>query len=144
MLPRYELEKAVKENSVERMMEAIAKGASVEDRGYGDEPLLYVAMKVKKPGALEAGRKLIELGADVNERVGCDKDTLLIKAARTGNAGFLWLLLKNKADFTLGNRFGKTALAYCVDTDYMARDLRNAGCYTKVGSRYAQEAVNSR
>lgn len=135
MLARFELEKAVKENSVERMMEAIANGATVEERGYRNEPLLYVAMKA---GALEAGRKLIQLGADVNERVGCDKDTLLIKAARTSNPAFLWLLLQNKADHTLGNRYGKTALAYCVDTDYMARDLREAGCFSRVGSRYAE------
>lgn len=125
MIPDYELLYAVKDDSVEEMKAALAKGAllKVKDRGIG---LLEIAQLSEAPNA---ARYLIDLGVNVDERLGRLQDILLHRCARRGDGGMMTLLLEAGADPNIRNLQGKTPLdvAHSKGLEYMCDNLKEHG-----------------
>ncbi len=87
----------------------ISKGANLEtkDNGRKQTPLAFLSMMTNN---VEAARKLIESGADMNAR---DRDNLtpLAHAIHSGANELIDLFLNKKADIDTSNGLGKTMLA---------------------------------
>jgi uncharacterized protein len=117
---------AVQDHDIAALERAVRRGANPNARDtFGDVVLLDVR------DAAMAGA-LIRLGADVNAHHREGGDTLLIRAARTGDAALVKVLLDAHANVHVENALGATALdeALREGHDDVAALLRSAGAST--------------
>ena len=111
MLPNYALIEAIKHGSLTAFKEATERGASIDTKDLDGLSTLEVAQKYAQP---EMARILCRLGADVNESIGRQGDSLIHRTARQGDIGFTSLLIECGADVNATNDHGKTPLHYAV------------------------------
>ncbi|MEM6468701.1 MAG: ankyrin repeat domain-containing protein [Planctomycetota bacterium] len=115
MLPGYALIQSIKRGQLDEMMSAIAAGAKLNHCDFDGRTPLEVALD---HGQMDLARKLVSLGADVNQTIGKRGDVLLHRAARTGNFGVMTLLLELGAKPEQFNTAGKTPLHEAVSRGY--------------------------
>jgi hypothetical protein len=100
---------AVQDNDIPALERAVRRGANPNARdSFGD----VVLLDVRDPAIAAA---LIRLGADVNARHRDGGDTLLIRAARMGDAALVKVLLAAGANVHVLNAAGATALSEATD-----------------------------
>ena len=114
------------DNDIAALERAVRRGANPNARDtFGD----VVLLDVREPAIAEA---LIRLGAEVDARHRDDGDTLLIRAARMGNAELVKVLLAAGANIHIENASGATALSEAIrgGHDEVVALLRAAGAAT--------------
>jgi ankyrin repeat protein len=74
-------------------------------------------IKATYAGNVEAIKRLLEKGADINQR-DASGDTSLILAARFGKLGVVKILLEKGADINATNRRGDTALNWAIGNEH--------------------------
>jgi hypothetical protein len=103
------IRRAVQDGDITALEHAVRRGANPNARdSFGDVALL----DVREPAIAAA---LIRLGADVDARHRDDRDTLLIRAARMGDAALVKVLLAAGANAQIENARGETALREAVE-----------------------------
>jgi hypothetical protein len=114
---------AVQDHDVAALERAVRRGANPNARDAFGDPVLLDGREPERAAAL--GR----LGADVDVRDGDDGDTLLIRAARTGNVALVGVLLDAHASVDARTASGATALDEAIrgGHDEAAALLRAAG-----------------
>ena len=80
---------------------------------YGNSPLIDAAADKFSP----SGRLLLAHGANPNVRHSLSCKTPLMEAAQSGNTALVQALLEKKADLTLKDAQGKTALDFAREYD---------------------------
>jgi ankyrin repeat protein len=109
-----------KANAIRALVEGGAQVDSVDKIPIdGFTPLTY-AISRRQP---EAVRALIDVGADINQRIGKNKETPVIAAVRTSFIEAARMFIDAGADLTLRSNEGKTALDYAKelkDTEMVA------------------------
>ncbi|WP_165701078.1 ankyrin repeat domain-containing protein [Crateriforma conspicua] len=125
MHPDYALFHAIRLSCLSDFEAAVADGANVHGRDVDGRLAMEVAEKF---GRIEEARRLHALGVDPNPAIGKGSDRLIHRAARTGNAGFVKLLLEFNVNADIGGTAGQTPLHLAARTkhDYMAIDLLEA------------------
>ena len=113
---------AVQDNDVAALERAVRRGANPNARDSFGDPVL---LDVRDPAMAAA---LIRLGADVDVRDDEGGDTLLIRAARMGDAALVGVLLAAHANVHAANKEGATALSEATrgGHDEVAALLRGA------------------
>ncbi|QDS91417.1 Phosphocholine transferase AnkX [Roseimaritima multifibrata] len=141
MLPEYELIQSIQEGRNSGIDEAISKGATVDARSLSGLTVLEVAQKY---GRFNTGRELIKRGADIHQIIGQNGDTLLHRAARTGDIGFTTLLLESGADPDAVNTAGKSPLHYAANGgfQYLAHELIRAGASVDLATPAGDTALH--
>lgn len=126
MLPNFELIDAIRNGQPTGFAKALAKGASPESCDFDGLSALAVAIK---SGRVDLGRRLLELGADPNQTLGKQGDTLLHRAAKTGDYGFTRLLIEHGGNVNACNHKSATPLHFAATQNhaYVATALLNAG-----------------
>lgn len=126
MLPDYALIESIKRGQRDRMAQAYSDGADVSQRDFNGKSPLEVAMD---RGEIAMARELIRLGANVDQPIGKRGEVILHRAARTGDFGFVALLLELGAKPNPVNAAGKTPLhlAAAKGFQYMADELLRGG-----------------
>lgn len=120
ILPQYRLVDATKSNHIEAMIEALNAGASLDEHSAVDRlTLLEVA---QKSGAVEAATFLLERGTSPNV-ITRSGETLLHKASRQGDYGFVHILLQYGADPELKDRRQRRAIDVVRPKDGYVHDL---------------------
>ena len=117
------IRQAVQDNDIAALERAISRGANPNALDtFGN----FVLLDVREP---EMAAALIRLGAFVDARDREGGDTLLIRAARMGDAGLVKVLLAAHANVQITNATGATALSEAVRErhDEIAALLRAAG-----------------
>jgi len=125
-LPLYELADAVKSDSVEAARSAIADGADPNGIGLTRLSMLQLAEKHLANSVVPV---LLKAGANVDERFGANADTLLHRAARHENVGFVSIFLESGASPNTPNLRGETPLHVAARTgqEYLAKMLVKHG-----------------
>ncbi len=126
MLPEYELIHAIEGNCIEGLDAAIRRGATLDSCDINGRCVLEVAMR---RGLLDMGRRLVRMGANSNRSIGRQGDRLVHMAARTGNMGFLQLLLEAGVDANTKGNCQRTPLHHIAkgEHQYMAELLFEHG-----------------
>lgn len=122
MLPIYELAKAVKDDDVDGVKQAIAIGADPNGVDLTKHSMLSLA---EIHHANRVVPNLVRSGCNFFERIGQLEDSLLHRAAKHENIGFAATLLKEGASPNIRNANGETPLhiAAAKGLAYFARLL---------------------
>ena len=108
-----DLTKAIKNNNIDDVREALLLGADANNKNeQGNKPLILATREghlKTREGYLEIVKLLLKHKADINGQDYFGK-TPLIKAAASNHSKVIELLLANGADPTMKDRFGSTAL----------------------------------
>ena len=107
MLPNFRLLQAIQSGCLADFNEAVKDGASPSAKDLNGDHALVVAYKVGNP---DLARRLIELGALPDGIIDGRGDHLIHRAARTGNYGFMSVLLEAGVDPNLRGAKQRTAL----------------------------------
>ncbi|PHQ33205.1 hypothetical protein CEE69_22110 [Rhodopirellula bahusiensis] len=109
MLPDFQLVHAIKSGCTAEFNEAMRRGATMHARDLDGQCLLEVALRHGHP---DLARRLLGLGAHPNEAIGKKGDHLIHLAARTGDIGFLAVLLEAEVNPDARGNLRRTALHY--------------------------------
>ncbi len=141
MLPDYALIESIKGGTPSGIEHAMRLGAKITARDVSGMSVLEVALAWEQP---QIARELIRLGADVNESIGKNGDSLLHRAARTGDIGFTILLAEHGANVNVVNDAGKSPLHYAVagGFQYLADALVNAGANVNAATPQGDTALH--
>lgn len=105
--PAYSIHKAVEDDNLNALNEALAATGSLEQRdSEGFTPLMLAA----RWNRMMAAHLLIEAGADVNAAMPDDGTTVMMLAARAGYHGVVEELLRGGAGINAVDKFHSTAL----------------------------------
>lgn len=115
MLPEYQLIHAIRSGCTANFNEAIQRGATMDARDIHGKSVLEIAMQKGRP---DTARRLIRGGADPNEAIGKRGDRLIHVAARTGDIGFLTVLLEADVDANAPGNCERTPLHHVVRRGY--------------------------
>lgn len=100
------------------------------------EPALYCAACT---GDIEVAQRLIERGADVDERHGLSRDTALRIATARGHSLMISLLLRSGADPDIGSSWGTSPMhmaawkGYTHQAQLLVTGAANVSCVTNAG-----------
>jgi len=104
-----------KAKSIRALVEGGAKVNAVDDiADHNNTPLGWAVYL----GQVEATRELIALGGDINYIPSGQGDTPVISGVRANRYECVKLVIEAKADLTIRNRMGKTALDYAKELGY--------------------------
>jgi ankyrin repeat protein len=113
--------------SADIVQRLVQKKASVHTKNrFGWTPLYAALFHPHCCHNLEVAQSLVAAGADVNERLKDNNDTLLHEAMTVFRQGIVLFLLVNGADRTLLNDKGKTALQAIQARHTFSRELIDA------------------
>ena len=131
MLPNFRLLQAIQSGCLADFNEAVKNGASPSSRDLNGDHALVVAYKAGTP---DLARRLIELGASPDGIIDGRGDHLIHRAARTGNYGFMSVLLEAGVDPNLRGAKQRTALHHSARPghEYAVRLLLNYNADTMV------------
>jgi len=117
----YRLIQSIEGGCLQDFDDALLAGASIEATDMG-RSLLEISQYYQRP---EFARHLLARGADPDQHVGCRGDTLLHRAARTGDIGFTVVLVEKGATVNAQNEAGQTplVLATRMGFEFLARHL---------------------
>lgn len=126
MLPDFQLVHAMQSGCTADFNEAMRSGATMRARDLNGRCLLEVALRQGRP---DLARRLLSLGADPNEAIGKKGDYLIHLAARTGDIGFLAVLLEAEVSPDARGNLRRTPLHYVTkgEFEFMAGMLLEDG-----------------
>jgi len=126
MLPDFQLLHAIESGCTSDFNEAIGRGATLSARDFNGRSVLEIALRKGRP---ETARRLIQGGADPNGAIGKRGDHLIHVAARTGDIGFLAVLLEAEVDPDARGNLRRTALHHVTKggLEFMGKMLLNNG-----------------
>lgn len=126
VLPNFQLLKAIKSNCLLDFNEAIRRGATFKARDHDDRTALEVTLRHDRP---ELARRLIDDGADPNQRIGKRGNQLIHLAAETGDIGFMAVLLDEGVNPNSAGHHRRTALHIATKKgfEYLGRTLLDHG-----------------
>lgn len=140
MLPNYRLASAVRRGCIHDIHEAINDGATLEKPDITSLPLLELA---QKHGQLEAARVLLKLGADPVPILSRHGDTLIHKAIRSKQPGFVSLWLENGVSGERFNDRGEAPihLAARHGEQFVIDQLRSSGASVSQEDEYGRTPI---
>lgn len=137
----YMLVAAVKDGDIQRVREALSQGASIDCRDFRGHSILEVAEHSQQNPLV---RQLVQAGANPNQIVGKQGNSLLMQSIMRHNPGFAHALMECNADIHAKNLAGENALMVAVRTGdvYFANDLMRAGARINEQSRSGDTALH--
>lgn len=113
---------AIRLGCLDRFNDAVQRGASLSSKFWRVGTPLEMAYTFKRP---DFARRLIDLGADPHQTRNKRGDTLLVRAARTGDIGLLIVLLDADVDPNVKGERERTALHHAAKQgfDFVAKSL---------------------
>jgi ankyrin repeat protein len=141
MLPDYQLLEAVKKGTVSEVHSALGRGANVHCRDLNGSSVLEQAERFEQS---DIARILIANGADPNQRIGNRGDTLLHRAAASGNIGFAVVLLEHGADANAMNGTGQSPLHLAAGRgyEYLADHLLQQGATANATTKHGDTPLH--
>jgi ankyrin repeat protein len=141
MLPDYQLLEAVKKGTVSEVHSALGRGANVHCRDLNGSSVLEQAERFEQN---DIARILIANGADPNQRIGKRGNTLLHRAASSGNIGFAVVLLEHGVDANATNQSGQTPLHLVAGRgyEYLAKYLLQQGATANVTTKHGDTPLH--